>query len=268
MIVGWLHDHRLEGRFGGAQLTNEEVIRAAPDRVEVVRCYPGSVEEADAYVLNNVKWFGQEELERAMGRPYMIFEHDYWDVHQEWQSSWITPVCEEAEAMVFLSPLHRQSFLRVHGVSPKRTFVVPSAIDVEPFWDLGNRDDRAGTVWLGEFQPHKGIVAACRWAAENEPVDFYGWGPFPPAGPNVRIAGCLPYDRVPEVLASCEKFLFLPHWAEPFGRTVAEAVLSGCELVCNANVGALWWGFRTREEWAEGVRTAGAKFWEIFEELF
>lgn len=266
MRLGWLHDFKLEDRLGGAQLNNAAMAEAAPDWAEVVRCYPGEdVPDCDAYVLHNVKFFSQLALRRATDKPHVKAEHDLWDCPQWWQKYWVAPVMNAAEAVIFLSPLHREAFLREHsGVKPKKTYLVPSPI-VPTRFTPGVKT--AGTCWLGEFQPHKGIEAACTWAAEHGPVDFYGFGPHPPSGANVNLEGALPYERVPGMLARYERFLFLPEWVEAFGRTVAEAALSGCELVCNDRVGAFSWGWETREEWAEGVGTASERFWGILEAI-
>jgi hypothetical protein len=74
----------------------------------------------------------------------------------------------------------------------------------------------------------------------------------------------VPPADVPALLARYETFLFLPEWAEPFGRTVAEAVLAGCRTVLTPErIGALSWGWQTRDEWRAGVAGAPARFWEI-----
>jgi glycosyltransferase involved in cell wall biosynthesis len=198
-------------------------------------------------------------------KPYVIFEHDHWNIVQEWQAGRVKPICNRAEAMVLLSPLHRARFLSMHRVKPRSVHIVPSAIDPSPFWKAQNKE---GTIWMGTFDPGKGIAEAAEWAGANGPVDFYGWGPTPPEeGPNVRLHGWVQYEDVPDTLAQYKRFLFLPAAPEAFGRTVAEAYLSGCELVCNENVGALSWGWETREEWVDGVGSAPARFWQIMEDV-
>ena len=273
MRLGWLHDHKLADRFGGAQLTNAAMIAAAPDWADIVCCYPkrhcgqtsDGVLAADAYILNNVKGFTAAEFAVATSKAYIIYAHDLWPTYdQPWQEPWLDSVIEGAEAIIFLSPLHRDAFLAQHNVKTPQVFIIPSPLDPDRFKPAGAR---AGTVWLGEFQPHKGMKAACRWAAAYGPVDFYGWGPHPPCGPGVRNKGLLPREAVAETLARYETFLFLPSAIEPFARTVAEAALSGCELVCNENVGALSWGWQTRAEWARGVSEAPARFWEAVGEV-
>lgn len=266
MKIGWLHDYRLSEYLGGAQLTNAGMVAGAPGWAEVVPCYPGELHEADAYVLNNVKLFTAGELARATAKPYVLFEHDYWDTPQGWQARMIRPVVEGARGVVFMSPLHLGAFLAMHHAIPRQMALCPAAMDVGAFDGLAARGDRAGTVWIGEWQEHKGVRMACEWAAQNGPVDFYGAGPETPAGPNVRACGRIEPGAVPEMLSHYERCLFLPEWCEPFGRTVAEAVLAGCQLtVAVERIGALSWGWRTGDEWRAALAGAPARFWAIVE---
>ena len=59
-------------------------------------------------------------------------------------------------------------------------------------------------------------------------------------------------------------FVFHPRWPEPFGRVVAEAALSGCELDTNDNVGALSYGVDLRDA---AVYSAAPDFWLAIESL-
>jgi hypothetical protein len=263
MKIGWLHDFSLEEHNGGAQLTNEGMIAGAPEWADVVRCYPGEMQEADAYIINNVRLFNFQELLQATAKPYVMYEHDHWTNAPEWQVGRVKYICERAVGMVFLSPLHRRRFLEMWRVCPRRAECVPSAIDPALFYSNGA--DRNDTVWLGTFHNVKGIREAVAWAAQNGLVHFYGRGPHTPKGKNVWVYDWLPYDAVPGMLARYERLLFLPQGAEAFGRTVAEAYLSGCELVCNDHVGALSWGWQTRQEWADNLDSAPTTFWRLME---
>ncbi len=264
MLLGWLHDHRQSDRPGGAQLSSEAMAQASPEWAEVVMCYPGEMADCDCYVLNNVKFFSYQELMQATEGPYIVYEHDHWNTVQKWQPGMIRSIIHKAEAVVFLSPMHRKTFCSKHDVMPHRAYAVPSPIDVtlwDPHWA------KWGTVWMGSFWPQKGIAAACEWAAENGWVRFYGSGPLTPQGPNVEVHGQVPYSDVPRILAMAKRFLFLPASEEPFGRVVAEAALSGCELICNDNVGALSWGWNTLQDWRKGIGSAPTTFWEIMAEV-
>jgi glycosyltransferase involved in cell wall biosynthesis len=66
-------------------------------------------------------------------------------------------------------------------------------------------------------------------------------------------------ERMPELLAGYERFVFLPTVIEPFGRLVAEAWASGCSLVVNDLVGAAHW---IRED-PDAIGTAAADFWRL-----
>ena len=82
-----------------------------------------------------------------------------------------------------------------------------------------------------------------------------------------NVVAFAPLAFVPGIMGKAARFLFLPKWKEAFGRTVAEAVLSGCELVCNDNIGALSYGWDGRREWAEMLAKAPADFWRIVTEV-
>lgn len=257
--IGWAHDYALADRFGGAQLTNETMIEKAPAWAEVVRCYPGHCQAADLYILNNVKFFSELELLAMTSRPCIKFEHDHWDTPQAWQKAWIKRVIKGARGVIYLSPLHQETYEAKHGCRPARSAVIPSPVDPGAFYpDKRKR----GILWLGEYVSHKGVRAAVKWAEEHETVvEFFGWGHEPPRGPWAIDGGRLPYSLIPATLGAARALLFLPVWPEAFGRTVAEAIFSGCEIIGNENIGALSWGL-DREGLAEACRTAPAKFWE------
>jgi glycosyltransferase involved in cell wall biosynthesis len=66
-------------------------------------------------------------------------------------------------------------------------------------------------------------------------------------------------DDMPALLARYERFVFLPVVIEPFGRLVAEAWASGCEVVTNGLVGAGYW----IAEDPEAIETAAVDFWKV-----
>lgn len=255
--IGWAHDYALADRFGGAQLTNETMIEHAPPWAQVVRCYPGRVVKADFYILNNCKFFAEFELVAMMSRPFAKFEHDHWDCPQAWQKPYIRRALEGARGWVFLSPLHAESFQEKHG-TPAEYTIVPSPVDPSDFYpDKRKR----GIVWLGEYASHKGVREAVAWAEDHKTVvSFFGWGHEPPRGPWVIDGGQLPYPLIPATLGEAQALLFLPVWPEAFGRVVAEAIFSGCEIIGNENIGALSWGL-DREGLAAACYDAPSRFW-------
>jgi hypothetical protein len=107
--------------------------------------------------------------------------------------------------------------------------------------------------------PHKGLSEALAWARENESVEFYGDGPLSEMiePPGVYM-GPVPPEEVPEVMASYERFLFLPASPDPCPRTVLEADAAGCEVITNPNAGSMWWLRSRPKEVSSGVE----RFWE------
>jgi glycosyltransferase involved in cell wall biosynthesis len=109
------------------------------------------------------------------------------------------------------------------------------------------------------MNPGKGGHLVAEWAAQNEPVDVYGYGPFLPMGPGVRNCGPVEQVQLPTVLSKYERFVFLPVALEPFGRCVVEAWASGCQIITNELVGARHW----IEQEPGKVETAAEDFWSV-----
>ena len=85
-----------------------------------------------------------------------------------------------------------------------------------------------------------------------------------PEGANV-VHGSCKYQDMPAVFGRARRFIFNPRWPEPFGRTVAEAALGGCELQVQGEVGALSFG----RDLADPGFYLGAcsEFWEHVERV-
>jgi glycosyltransferase involved in cell wall biosynthesis len=115
--------------------------------------------------------------------------------------------------------------------------------------------NRKGSVSVGSWRNYgKAPHRVAEWGAANGGVDFYGGGMFAPGASRE-----IPYESMPELLASYERFVFLPSVLEPFGRVVAEAWGAGCEIVTNDLVGAKWW----ITERPEAIETAAEDFWKV-----
>ena len=134
--------------------------------------------------------------------------------------------------------------------------LIPPPVDLDRFEAAAAsvNGDRAGTVSVGSWRnAGKGVLRVVEWAQENGPVDYFGDGPFAPP-----TAKAVSYQMMPALLASYEKFVFLPTVIEPFGRVVAEAYAAGCELVINGLVGARYW-----LEHPEKIQSAGTDYWNL-----
>jgi hypothetical protein len=72
-----------------------------------------------------------------------------------------------------------------------------------------------------------------------------------------------PRSTVLAAMAKAQWFIHLPLEFESEGRSVVEAVLSGCEVIANANVGITSFPRWRDPAWmAEQTSVAGERFWQ------
>jgi hypothetical protein len=244
MRVGWLMD--VPDLPGGAEYTQAEFRAAAPEGVEIVDCPPGGVVHGlDRYVIHNCVQYTLDDLEPLSESRVVKYWHDV--------GPWITPEVRDWLAQqhaICCSPIQAE-YMGLDATC------IPPAVDLRRFERAaeGVNGDRRGNVCVGSWRnygkaPHK----VAEWGSKNGGVDFYGGGFLAPPG-STEVA----QDDMPALLARYERFVFLPVVIEPFGRLVAEAWASGCEVVTNGLVGAGYW----IAEDPEAIETAAADFWKV-----
>jgi hypothetical protein len=242
--VGWLAD--VSNVTGGAELTQAEFKKAAPDGIEIVDCSPGGIVlDLDRYVIHNCVLYPVELLQE-INAPTVKYWHDVGPHVQpgvkEWLSDHATQIC--------CSPIQAEHM----GLDVQ---CIPPPVDLSRFEHAAAHmnGNRAGQVSVGSWRNYgKAAHKVVEWSQRNGPVDFFGDGPFAPTG-----STGVPYDAMPRLLAQYERFVFLPMVLEPFGRLVAEAWAAGCEIVTNGLVGARYW----IEEGPEAIDTAAEDFWKV-----
>lgn len=244
MRVGWLAD---AGSTGGAELSQAEFRAAAPDDVEVVDCPPGAVQAGlDAYVIHNCVTYTVADLDVIREARVFKFWHDVGPHVRPDVMAWL----DHHARQVCCSPLQAEAMRR-------STALIPPPVDLARFREAAGRvnGSRAGTVSVASWMnPGKAPHLVQEWAAAHEPVAFFGAGPYAPSGSRP-----VPYEHMPDLLASFERFVFLPTALEPFGRVVVEAWAAGCEIVTNRLVGARYW----IEENPDAMETAAEDFWKL-----
>lgn len=235
----------LDGTLGGAELTMKEFRLAAPEDVEIV------THDADTYVVGNCTSYDRTLIEELEGKRVFRYFNDV-DPHSDPElRSWFL----DNATCIFTSPLHVERF----PFEVAEPIVVPPPVDLEAFKptrQVRRNTERKGAVAIGAYQnPGKGGRALAEWARQND-LDIYGTGQFIPAA---NYIGLLAYTDVPKTLWRYKTFVHLPLDLEPFGRAVVEAWAAGCELVVNANIGAVHW----IQNEPEKLTTAAEDFWGI-----
>lgn len=257
MKIGWLQDQ--SEYTGGAELSGDALFNAAPDWADVVYCPAGKRPPADieAWVIQNCATYGARWIEPLSTGPVIKSVRDYWPYGNARLRRWIL---DRVVLLLFSSRLHRDNFLFLTDAEAE---MVPAPVDVEPFQLAALEPrERHGNVWLGRMWHGKGIGRALDWAVkQGEVLDFYGFGPdaatIKPPG---RYRGKIKPGDVPQILAGYERFVFLPDWIEPFGRSVVEAYYAGCELeIDESQIGAWEW----MQYEPEALKDPAGMFWSI-----
>jgi hypothetical protein len=221
---------RFEHDPGGAELTQAEFRAAAPDSVEIVDCPREGVDPScDLYVVQNCVGYSVDDLRHLEGKPVVKYWHDVGPHLQPGVREWL----DERATHVCCSPIQAEYM----GLTDAA--FIPPPIDLARFEAAAAKmnGDRSGSVCVGSWRNYgKAAHKVAEWGAKNGGVEFFGDGPFAPTG-----AVPVPYERMPELLAQYERFVFLPMVLEPFGRTVMEAWAAGCIVTTNNLVGAKYW---------------------------
>ena len=256
--IGWVSDG-IGGFKGGAELSSEALVAAAPAWAEIVPCPPENIAtNVDAYVALNVVEYDKSAIKVFAQRPVIKSVRDQWPIGDDELRSWFL---NNSKVVVFNSPVHRSWFLYPVNVP---TEVVPPPVDLERFREAAKRSaKREGTIWIGAMHWHKGTLKAVHWAREHkELVHFYGGGTaIPRQEAYVWYRGKVAYDDVPDLMAGYERFLYLPRVLDGFGRVVVEAWASGLELILGGLIGAEWY----LKNDPAALENSAERFWEIIE---
>ena len=222
-------------------------------------------------------------LDRSI--PYVYFFHDYMPVckyrlfypmKESCKSCYLKerwlPYLVKSKMLIWLSPLHRESWLWVCPELEGVPFhLSPSPVNPDSFYDLGL--PRQGVISVESLHPFKGRDQVLKWAVEHPEVevDIVGGNPEPnsPLPPNCKDIGQVSGSKMNEVYNQHKVFLHLPQNPSPFDRTVAEAYLAGCDVIGNELIGALSYDwFSSREQVAEHCRNSSRLLWDKLEEVF
>jgi glycosyltransferase involved in cell wall biosynthesis len=161
-----------------------------------------------------------------------------------------------ARLVICISSVFRDHMVRDYGLRPERTKVIPNPIKVDRFGDADLARTRAQpprVLVLGRVSARKGVedvVAVCRLLLErgsSAHVKIVGgpslWSDYSKLlddlpSENAEYVGRIPPTEVPAELAASD-VLFQASKYEPFGLTVAEALVSGVPVVATSEVGAI-----------------------------
>ena len=292
MKIAWLQDLDPMTHPGGAQFNDKEKLTAGIRRghdIDII-LPPGDVTaiaKADATIVSNTTSFSMDIFKalQAAGKPYIYFIHDYsplckvrlyYPLLQKCRTCfrrepWL-PILEGAALRIWLSQLHKDAWAHAMPELMELPFLInASTVDCTEFYDLGA--ERSGTLAVDSGMPFKGRDLVLEWAREHPDEQLTVVGPVenpddPKIPANITIIKTQQYSRMNEIFNQHTTFLHIPENPMPFDRTIVEALLAGCKVVTNENVGAMSWpeiARGDREAITALMEGANGEFWDAVE---
>jgi glycosyltransferase involved in cell wall biosynthesis len=267
----WLADYTTKEHQGGAQQTNQVMVDygiSLGHRIEYMTPLKFSVDKlkkSDLVIINNIMKFSPYQINWIIENvPYIRYEHDY-DVAKLIKN--FPNIYKKSKLNIFLSPLHKQETESLIGEKIKSE-IIPS-----PIKDFYSKNDkREGILWVGNIVSEKGLSNVIRYMKNNpnKMLKVIGFGDCDLAKElkslkNVKFIGEIKHSNMINEYNKAEAFIHLPLWKEPFGRTIAEAYLCGCDLIVNNNCGAMSynWDWNNYDLIKQTLNNSSEVFWDI-----
>jgi hypothetical protein len=254
MKLGWVTHHlprdtdsdnpaHLPGKYvGGAEMTDATLIAAAPDGVDVVLIPPDRYETAfdcDDIVVTGTDMLTDDAMRQLAEHEPVVFLH-----HLQTRYEARRDLINGARLLIVHTPAHLAH--EQAWTQPKRTALVLSPLDVSECFTVTPKKNQA--VWANRMHDLKGPRTAAMWAATNDI-------------PLVKLSN-VPRAEVLHVMAESKYFVHLPIGFESESRATIEAVLSGCEIIANDNVGVTSVpGWQDTGRLADLVTNAAERWW-------
>lgn len=258
MKIGWYshhitHDEKtaenrstglFSGRFaGGAEMSDWEYKKHAPDNVQIETISVQNWQNPqnfDLVVVTGTESFsGQQLLDLSATNPF-VFVH-----HLQTPRPELKELIDKSRLFVTHTPAHMARELR--WTNPKNTAQVLSAFDTS---EIQSADKDEFALWAARNHPLKGELNAFNLALKLE-IPFIAMSDKPRAD-------------VLQAMSYAEYFIHVPLAFESECRAVMEAVLSGCKIITNENV-----GITSVQDWDDPdalrnmIDKAGDTFWRL-----
>ena len=271
----WLADFTTLDHQGGAQQTNKIMIDRGREKgldIDIVKCedFDQSVINDDTIIIiNNITLLSDKNLQFIIDNAkYVRYCHDYSCINR---LNNFPEFYDNSLLNIFVSPLHHIEYKRAYKYNVKNIFYQNSPVDTKKFYikDIDRKHNEV--MWVGQLVSHKGINNVAEYAKENPLVKLkvYGFGTERLLNrfnglDNVEFLGEIDHDKIPEEYNKFGSFIHLPEWKEPFGRTILEAYLCGCDLIVNDNLGCMsfGWDYGDYESIKKECKNSPNKFWK------
>jgi hypothetical protein len=234
----------LQGEYrGGAEMSDADYFAGAPDWVDVWRVHPEQLIGVDVREFDRVLITGTDYLTELQMQYLALFKPMVFVHHQQTRTNGRMVLLQQADPFVCHTPAHLA--VEQQWCNLENTGLVLSALNVDDCW-IDHKEPFA--LWAARNHPLKGKNQAALWAAEHDL-------PF-------LAVSDLARDEVLALMASASWFLHFPLAFESECRSVMEAVLSGCTVRTNENVGITSYEHWDDPQWlSDEIDSASEKFW-------
>jgi hypothetical protein len=238
------------GQFaGGAEMSDYEYRLQAPLGFEIEIVTPDTfdthdIHQFDSVVVTGTDAFTDQQLNRLSEHEPFVFVH-----HLQTPRAGLNSLIIGSRLFVTHTPAHMRKELS--WAKPRKTAQVLSYFDTSKCYD--HIDKKPYALWAAREHPFKGKLKAHAWAAQ--------------AGYEFKSLTNVPREQVLDAMARSEWFVHLPLAFESECRAVMEAVLSGCRIHTNENV-----GITSVEDWSDAdhlrhmIDKAGDTFWKLVQQ--
>jgi Glycosyltransferase family 9 (heptosyltransferase) len=173
---------------------------------------------------------------------------------------------------VFQSPKHYESHYEFYGEAVSGHLIMPPTVDVEHLQPSEHKNDDI-IPFFGDLNYLKGGDDYIIYANQHPDKKFtvYGNNQLRRDIPdNVTFQDPIKNTEVLKILGRTKQLICKPVWPEPSGRLVAEAFLSGCEIISNERIGTFSFDFYPddKQKAAEEMMQAPENFWCEVENIF
>ena len=279
MRVLFISDFTLEQRAGGAQVSNDLIIKKGRelgheiiehDHTSSVIDFLSHYDVVISSNLEIISTTSRHKLPFIVKHPsHVRLEHD--------SCSYLNPTIrrelfESSRQNFFLSQFHISFFRELYGDYFNNVEIVYDPIDSDIFrpTDVKKKYD---VVYCGYIHPLKGVKNLIDFAKEhpNRQVSVFGWGDnnfeksFFNNCDNVSFHGSKTPLEVAEIFQQARAVYHKPMVNEPFCRMVGEALLCGVEEIIGATekIGAFLELKRVGMDiFRKGCHEASQTFWE------
>jgi hypothetical protein len=243
-------DGLFSGMFaGGAEMSDWEYQQQAPLDFDIQIVTPNTfdthdIHQFDSIVVTGTDLFTDQQLNRLSMYDPFVFVH-----HLQTPRAGLNALISGSRLFATHTPAHMRRELS--WAKPRKTAQVLSYFDTSKCHN--HFDKKPMALWAARSHPLKGRLKAHAWALEND----------------LPFLDLTNVDRsvVLDAMARVEWFVHLPLAFESECRAVMEAVLSGCKIKTNENV-----GITSVQDWddadylREMIDKAGDTFWRLVQQ--